>query len=133
MCIYEARGDPPSMGPTINIIISLHITTFVCLLSLEKQKQTIINGIETPYLQILFSLFVQLLLHKIFNHSHYNSHPFFLYLLLHSFPQPFLNANESQFNGDLRDAKFPWNKLCFDPPFEKLKLAVFSKTWPVGA
>lgn len=47
--------------------------------------------------------------------------------------EPFLNANEAQvFKGDLRDARFPWNKLCFGPPSEKLKLAVFSKTWPVG-
>ncbi|KDP32498.1 hypothetical protein JCGZ_14701 [Jatropha curcas] len=38
------------------------------------------------------------------------------------------------FNGDLRNAKFPWNKLCFGQTFhEKLKLAVFSKTWPIGA
>lgn len=39
------------------------------------------------------------------------------------------------FFGDLRDAKFPWNKLCFgsSPTFEKLKLAVFSKTWPIDA
>ncbi|KAK1405093.1 phosphatidylinositol N-acetylglucosaminyltransferase subunit A [Heracleum sosnowskyi] len=48
--------------------------------------------------------------------------------------ETFLNANEAQvFKGDLRDARFPWNKLCFGPPSEKLKLAVFSKTWPVGA
>ncbi|XP_016484071.2 uncharacterized protein LOC107804662 [Nicotiana tabacum] len=37
------------------------------------------------------------------------------------------------FRGDLRDAKFPWNKLSFGPNSEKLKLAVFSKTWPIGA
>ncbi|CAK7350094.1 unnamed protein product, partial [Dovyalis caffra] len=47
-------------------------------------------------------------------------------------------ANDSEFrqdsfNGDLRDVKFAWNKLCFGPTFEKLKLAVFSKTWPIGA
>ncbi|EEF38100.1 phosphatidylinositol N-acetylglucosaminyltransferase subunit A [Ricinus communis] len=39
----------------------------------------------------------------------------------------------TSFSGDLRDAKFPWNKLSFGPTFEKLKLAVFSKTWPIGA
>ncbi|KAE8713629.1 hypothetical protein F3Y22_tig00110206pilonHSYRG00222 [Hibiscus syriacus] len=39
---------------------------------------------------------------------------------------------ETRFNGDLRDAKFPWNSLCFGNNFEKLKLAVFSKTWPIG-
>ncbi|CAL0303743.1 unnamed protein product [Lupinus luteus] len=37
------------------------------------------------------------------------------------------------FNGDLRDANFPWNKLCFGPTHEKLKLAAFSKAWPIGA
>ncbi|GMI63617.1 hypothetical protein like AT1G73160 [Hibiscus trionum] len=40
---------------------------------------------------------------------------------------------ETGFNGDLRDANFPWNSLCFGNNFDKLKLAVFSKTWPVGA
>lgn len=42
-------------------------------------------------------------------------------------------SGNTSFSGDLRDAKFPWNKLCFGPTFEKLKLAVFSKTWPIGA
>lgn len=42
-------------------------------------------------------------------------------------------AGERNFEGDLRDAKFPWNKLCFGPVSEKLKLAVFSRTWPMGA
>ncbi|KAF7141038.1 hypothetical protein RHSIM_Rhsim06G0205000 [Rhododendron simsii] len=37
------------------------------------------------------------------------------------------------FAGDLRDARFPWNKLCYGPALEKLKLAVFSKSWPVGS
>ncbi|KAK9209093.1 hypothetical protein WN944_001457 [Citrus x changshan-huyou] len=49
-------------------------------------------------------------------------------------PEPvFLKGEGKRFIGDLRDAKFSWNKLCFGPTFEKLKLAVFSKTWPVGA
>lgn len=39
----------------------------------------------------------------------------------------------ASFNGDLKDAKFPWNELCFGQTFETLKLAVFSKTWPIGA
>ncbi|XP_059663987.1 uncharacterized protein LOC132309719 [Cornus florida] len=42
-------------------------------------------------------------------------------------------AEKSHFRGNLLDAKFPWNKLCFGPSFDKLKLAVFSKTWPIGA
>ncbi|KFK41754.1 hypothetical protein AALP_AA2G167900 [Arabis alpina] len=37
------------------------------------------------------------------------------------------------FAGDLRDLTFPWNKLSFGPISEKLKLAVFSKSWPVGS
>ncbi|KAK7257170.1 hypothetical protein RIF29_30949 [Crotalaria pallida] len=42
-------------------------------------------------------------------------------------------AEHVTFNGDLRDANFPWNKLCFGPTHEKLKLAAFSKAWPIGA
>lgn len=48
-------------------------------------------------------------------------------------PEQLILTEEKRFRGDLRDAKFPWNKLCFGPAFEKLKLAVFSKTWPIGA
>ncbi|KAL5565167.1 hypothetical protein UlMin_028331 [Ulmus minor] len=47
--------------------------------------------------------------------------------------EPFNWQEKSHFRGDLRDAKFPWNQLCFGSTSEKLKLAVFSKTWPVGA
>ncbi|XP_006852489.2 uncharacterized protein LOC18442204 [Amborella trichopoda] len=38
-------------------------------------------------------------------------------------------------SGDLRDSRFAWNKLCFGPPVNprRLRLAVFSKKWPVGA
>ncbi|XP_058092334.1 uncharacterized protein LOC131238744 [Magnolia sinica] len=38
-----------------------------------------------------------------------------------------------QFYGDLREARFAWNRLCFGPISDKLKLAVFSKKWPIGA
>ncbi|GAA0146540.1 glycosyltransferase [Lithospermum erythrorhizon] len=38
----------------------------------------------------------------------------------------------NRFNGDLRQANFAWNKLCLGPTKEKLKLAVFSKGWPIG-
>lgn len=48
-------------------------------------------------------------------------------------PEPLFATDHAYFNGDLRDARFPWNHLCFGPAFEKLKLAVFSKTWPVDA
>ncbi|CAA7043101.1 unnamed protein product [Microthlaspi erraticum] len=37
------------------------------------------------------------------------------------------------FVGDLRDLTFPWNKLSLGPISEKLKLAVFCKSWPVGS
>ncbi|KAK4850112.1 hypothetical protein QYF36_003950 [Acer negundo] len=47
--------------------------------------------------------------------------------------EPVLVTMPVSFSGDLRDAEFPWNKLCFGPTFEKLKLAVFSKTWPISA
>ncbi|EOY13186.1 UDP-Glycosyltransferase superfamily protein [Theobroma cacao] len=49
-------------------------------------------------------------------------------------PEPFSwAAEQARFSGDLRDAKFPWNSLCFGQNYEKLKLAVFSKTWPIDA
>ncbi|XP_031495383.1 uncharacterized protein LOC116260968 [Nymphaea colorata] len=35
--------------------------------------------------------------------------------------------------GDLRFAQFAWNKLCFGQTRERLRLAVFSKKWPVGS
>ncbi|KAK9085484.1 hypothetical protein Sjap_025895 [Stephania japonica] len=47
--------------------------------------------------------------------------------------EPFFLIEDHRFHGDLREAHFAWNKLCFGPTFEKLKLAVFSKTWPVDA
>ncbi|KAJ8764614.1 hypothetical protein K2173_006696 [Erythroxylum novogranatense] len=47
--------------------------------------------------------------------------------------QPLSFAGQTSYIGDLRDARFPWNKLCFGPTSERLKLAVFSKTWPAGA
>ncbi|KAE9446310.1 hypothetical protein C3L33_21790, partial [Rhododendron williamsianum] len=39
-------------------------------------------------------------------------------------------------SGDLRAAKFSWNRLSFagdSPPLARLKIAVFSRKWPVGA
>ncbi|KAJ4837381.1 hypothetical protein Tsubulata_006282 [Turnera subulata] len=40
----------------------------------------------------------------------------------------------SIFVGDLREARFAWNRLCLGRiTSEKLRVAVFSKTWPVGA
>lgn len=47
--------------------------------------------------------------------------------------EPLFGTDHTRFNGDLRDARFPWNHLCFGPAIEKLKLAIFSKTWPVDA
>ncbi|CAN6444243.1 unnamed protein product [Victoria cruziana] len=35
--------------------------------------------------------------------------------------------------GDLRLARFAWNNLCFGPTKAKLRLAAFSKKWPVAA
>lgn len=83
------------------------------------------------------------------HHSSRNSPPFrrstiltlflvltslFLFLVsLRQIREPFTYTKQVQFFGDLREAKFPWNKLCFGRTYEKLKLAVFSKTWPIGA
>ncbi|KAK3429688.1 hypothetical protein EUGRSUZ_E01172 [Eucalyptus grandis] len=41
------------------------------------------------------------------------------------------------FSGDLRDARFAWNRLSFDDPRDAsrplpLRIAVFSRKWPVG-
>ncbi|CAN0924402.1 Uncharacterized glycosyltransferase MJ1607 [Linum grandiflorum] len=59
----------------------------------------------------------------------------FLFLLIR-FQTP-SHEQQQPFSGDLRDADFPWNKLCFGSGIsataEKLKLAVFSKSWPIGA
>ena len=49
-------------------------------------------------------------------------------------PEPFSwAAGQARFSGDLRDAKYPWNSLCFGNSFGMLKLAVLFKTWPIGA
>ncbi|XVF78721.1 hypothetical protein PTKIN_Ptkin14bG0158200 [Pterospermum kingtungense] len=60
---------------------------------------------------------------------------FYLFIsLIRHVTEPFpRTTGQARFSGDLRDAKFPWNSLCFGNNFEKLKLAVFSKTWPIGA
>ncbi|KAI3427607.1 uncharacterized protein J3R85_009455 [Psidium guajava] len=58
----------------------------------------------------------------------------FLFLVpLSRGPESLIGTDHARFNGDLRDARFPWNHLCFGPALETLKLAVFSKTWPVDA
>ncbi|KAL6985551.1 hypothetical protein U1Q18_018927 [Sarracenia purpurea var. burkii] len=48
-----------------------------------------------------------------------------------------LSGQSNPWSGDLLTAKFPWNRLPFldnnHPPPLQLKIAVFSKKWPVGA
>ncbi|KAM3331376.1 hypothetical protein ACQJBY_027408 [Aegilops geniculata] len=69
----------------------------------------------------------------------------FLYLLIHrsACSPPFSNlttarrasSSVSGFAGDLRDIEFSWNHLPFmssKPPPAKLKIAVFSRKWPVA-
>ena len=69
----------------------------------------------------------------------------FLYLLLHrSSCSPLFShittvgrssSTVSGFAGDLRDIEFSWNHLPFSssqPPLAKLKIAVFSRKWPVA-
>ncbi|KAK2986630.1 hypothetical protein RJ640_004386 [Escallonia rubra] len=58
---------------------------------------------------------------------------FYFFAAPRHFQEPYFSSVETKYSGDLRDAKFPWNKLCFGPAYEKLKLAVFAKTWPIGA
>ncbi|CAN1162814.1 hypothetical protein LINPERHAP2_LOCUS24688 [Linum perenne] len=55
-----------------------------------------------------------------------------LFLLIR-FLEPSHSPLQQPFSGDLLDADFPWNKLCFGASSDKLKLAVFSKSWPIGA
>ncbi|KAJ7554835.1 hypothetical protein O6H91_05G011200 [Diphasiastrum complanatum] len=37
-----------------------------------------------------------------------------------------------EWSGNLRKLDSAWNKLCFGPPPEKLRIALFVKKWPVG-
>ncbi|KAI3468484.1 hypothetical protein Pfo_025147 [Paulownia fortunei] len=46
-----------------------------------------------------------------------------------------LSSNNNSWSGDLRDAKFSWNRLKFihhKPPPTTLKIAVFSRKWPTS-
>lgn len=44
-----------------------------------------------------------------------------------------LSRSSKPWSGDLRSAEFAWNRLDFsDPPPVSLKIAVFSRKWPVG-
>ncbi|KAF7129624.1 hypothetical protein RHSIM_Rhsim10G0168200 [Rhododendron simsii] len=61
-------------------------------------------------------------------------------LLLHSPTSPPCSTPSATgvaaWSGDLRAAKFSWNCLSFageSPPLARLKIAVFSRKWPVGA
>ncbi|XP_058100788.1 uncharacterized protein LOC131245376 [Magnolia sinica] len=58
-------------------------------------------------------------------------------LLFHTPPLPSSTLPPSQpWSGDLRKAHFAWNRLTFDdhsPPHVPLKLAVFSRKWPISA
>ncbi|XP_052171193.1 uncharacterized protein LOC127787269 [Diospyros lotus] len=47
-----------------------------------------------------------------------------------------LSSQARSWSGDLRAAQFSWNRLTFHrntPPLATLKVAVFSRKWPVGA
>lgn len=37
-----------------------------------------------------------------------------------------------QWSGDLRELETAWNRLCYGPPPELLRIALFVKKWPVG-
>ncbi|XP_071705554.1 uncharacterized protein [Rutidosis leptorrhynchoides] len=60
-------------------------------------------------------------------------------LLLHTPPATICNTfsttTAGSFSGDLRSAEFSWNHLTFSssiPPTVALKIAVFTRKWPVG-
>ncbi|KAL7596964.1 uncharacterized protein LOC111883012 [Lactuca sativa] len=59
-------------------------------------------------------------------------------LLLHTPPASICNTastTSTSFSGDLRSAEFSWNHLSFSshiPPPVPLKIAVFTRKWPVG-
>ncbi|KAJ7571192.1 hypothetical protein O6H91_01G154200 [Diphasiastrum complanatum] len=39
---------------------------------------------------------------------------------------------KGQWRGDVRELETAWNRLCFGPPPEMLRMALFVKKWPVG-
>ncbi|CAN4128308.1 unnamed protein product [Withania somnifera] len=60
-------------------------------------------------------------------------------LLLHTPTNSICTTTSSKiksWSGDLRDAEFSWNRLKFNhknPPLKTLKIAVFSRKWPMSA
>lgn len=47
----------------------------------------------------------------------------------------FTTSVSKSWTGDLRTAEFAWNRLSFtgnQPPLEKLRIAVFTRKWPIG-
>ncbi|KAL5997896.1 hypothetical protein ACLOJK_008830 [Asimina triloba] len=85
----------------------------------KKQSLTSSNNLQTALLFILIFTFPVL-------------------ILLRTPPlPPFTTPPTSKpWSGDLREAEFAWNRLAFAgslPPPSALKLAVFSRKWPVGA
>lgn len=108
--------------------------------TLHRPKRPM-NGSTAPMLSISPYLLLLLLL----------SASFFLLLLHHSpsfssscspsFPSKRTNLRSSRsdpkpWSGDLRDAEFSWNSLHFSdsaPPPERLRIAVFSRKWPVAS
>ncbi|XVF52189.1 hypothetical protein PTKIN_Ptkin04bG0244700 [Pterospermum kingtungense] len=60
---------------------------------------------------------------------------FFLYTSTSSLLTPFASNNVKSWSGDLRNAHFAWNRLPFNqiqPPPLRLKIAVFTRKWPLG-
>ncbi|KDP39722.1 hypothetical protein JCGZ_02742 [Jatropha curcas] len=81
-------------------------------------------------------------------HYFSSSHYFFFFILLFIIPFLFLlhtqpctictslsGQHPTPWSGDLRTAQFAWNRIPFiddKPPLLKLKIAVFSRKWPIG-
>ena len=42
------------------------------------------------------------------------------------------DGDSGRWSGDLREIEFAWNRLCYGPPPEVLRVALFVKTWPIG-
>ncbi|XP_065860440.1 uncharacterized protein [Euphorbia lathyris] len=99
-------------------------------MGLRHQNQHKTTSSSNPHISIRYSTILILILL-------FTSFFVFISSSIRPLQEPFFSAlvqtSTTTFHGDLRDAKFAWNKLCFGPTSEKLKLAVFSKTWPIDS
>ncbi|KAH8965158.1 hypothetical protein BDL97_04G104000 [Sphagnum fallax] len=46
--------------------------------------------------------------------------------------QKVVNTAEPEWSGDLRELQTAWNRLCYGPPPDFMRIALFVKKWPMG-